>query len=242
MTERIQRVLARAGIASRRAAERLVEEGRVSVNGSIVTVQGSRVDPERDAIRVDGRRIRPAAEHRTYLMLHKPPGCVTTLADPERRPTVAHLISSVGARVYPVGRLDFNSEGLLLLTDDGDLAHRLTHPGQGVEKTYHAKVRGQPDRTALAKLARGIAIDGRPTLPARVRLVRRAANCWLEVTVVEGRKHLVRRMLQAIGHPVVRLRRVRFAGLELGRLPRGRFRELTPTEIGRLRACVARPS
>jgi 23S rRNA pseudouridine2605 synthase len=229
VSERLNKVLSRAGVASRRAADRLITEGRVRVNGEVVRELGLQVDPQRDAIRVDGRRIPSAPAVHTYLMLNKPRGYVTTLADPENRPTVLDLLSGVKVRVFPVGRLDYLTEGLLLLTDDGELARDLMHPRSGVAKTYAAKV----------------PLDGRPTLPARVNVKRPGANAWLEVSVVEGRKHQVRRMLEAIGHPVVKLRRVRYDGLELGDLPSGRVRPLTPLEIARLRRAVAsgrRPS
>ena len=239
MTERLQKTLARAGVASRRAAEGLILEGRVTVNGSVVTRLGTRVDPERDAVRVDGKRIPAAPAAATYLMLHKPRGYVTTLRDPEGRPTVRDLVRGVKARVFPVGRLDFQSEGLLLLTDDGDLARDLMRPASGVPKTYLAKVRGEPDREALERMCSGIVLEGRRTMPARARVARHGANAWVEVTVVEGRKHQVRRMLEAVGHPVARLRRIRYAGVELGDLAVGRVRPLLAEEIDRLRRAVA---
>jgi pseudouridine synthase len=233
--ERLQKVLAAAGVCSRRAAERLIEAGRVRVNGSVVTRLGTRVDPAGDSIEVDGKPIGSRPERRTYVALHKPRGYVTTLSDPEGRPSVADLITNVGARVFPVGRLDFQSEGLLLVTDDGELARDLMHPGTGVGKTYAVKVRGRPEATALSRLARGIRLDGRLTLPARLHLVKPGANSWLEVTVVEGRKHLVRRMLRSVGHPVVRLRRIRYDGIRLGRLAPGEWRHLSDAEVTRLR-------
>lgn len=237
MSERLNLALARAGVASRRAADRLITEGRVRVNGQIVTALGSRVDPSRDRLAVDGRPIPgPPARH-TYLMLHKPRGCVTTMRDPEGRPTVLQLLRGVAVRVFPVGRLDYQSEGLLLLTDDGELARALMHPSTGVTKTYRAKVRGIPGPESLARLARGgVRIEGRPTLPARVEVVRRTGTtAWVELVLQEGRKRQVRKMLEAVGHPVQRLRRTRYDGLELGTLPPGRFRPLTPREVAQLR-------
>lgn len=236
--DRLQKVLARAGIASRRAAERLIVEGRVTVNGSVVNRLGIRVDADRDAIKVDGKRLRPAPAHRTWILLNKPRGFVTTARDPENRPTVLDLMAGVGTRVFPVGRLDFHTEGLLLLTDDGDLARDLIHPASHVPKTYLAKVRGMPGPDSLARLAGGVSLDGRRTLPARARIVRPGANAWVEVTVVEGRKHQVRRMLERIGHPVLRLRRTGFGPLSLGRLPAGRHRSLTAAEVAALRDAV----
>jgi pseudouridine synthase len=235
VNERLNKVLSRAGVASRRAADQLIVEGRVQVNGQVVCELGHKVDPREDAIKVDGKRIPAAPRSHTYLMLNKPKGYVTTLSDPHDRPTIQDLLRGVRTRVYPVGRLDFQTEGLLLLTDDGDLARDLMHPGSGVTKTYSAKVRGTPETGELERLRRGVRIDGKATLPAEVALKRRGPNSWLEVSVVEGRKHQVRRMLQAIGHPVMKLRRVRYDGLELGKLPTGDLRPLTSTELARLR-------
>ncbi len=239
--ERLHKVLASAGVCSRRAAERLMEQGRVEVNGRTITRPGSQVDPLRDAIKVDGKRVPKTSRQKIYLMLNKPRGCVTTLADPEGRPTVGHLIRTVRSRVFPVGRLDFDSEGLLLVTNDGDLARDLMHPGTGVEKTYTVKVRGQPGENALRRLSRGISLDGGKARSSRLRRVKTSessANSWLEVTVVEGRKHLVRRMLQSVGHPVLKLRRTRYDGIRLGKLAAGTFRHLTARELAGLRqAC-----
>jgi pseudouridine synthase len=232
--ERLQKVLAAAGICARRAAERLIVEGRVSVNGRAVTTLGSRVDPDNDVIQVDGKIVRVGGV-KLYLALNKPRGYVTTLADPEGRPNVADLVRGVPARVFPVGRLDYDSEGLLLVTNDGALARDLMHPGTGVPKTYAVKVRGRPEPASLRRLEQGVRLDGRRTLPARLRLTRRAANSWLEVTVVEGRKHLVRRMLASVGHPVLKLRRVGIDGIRLGQLAPGQWRHLSEREVERLR-------
>jgi pseudouridine synthase len=240
--ERLQKVLARAGVASRRASERLIVEGRVTVNGAVITRLGTSIDPSRDAVKVDGKRLQPPPAARTFLMLNKPRGYVTTARDPEGRPTVMDLLSGAGKRVFAVGRLDYSSEGLLLLTDDGDLARDLMRPASGVPKTYLAKVRGQPARDSLERMCRGVIVEGRRTLPARALVVRPGPNAWVEVTVVEGRKHQVRKMLEAIGHPVQRLRRIRYGGVELGSLASGRFRALTAEEVGRLRrACGSSP-
>jgi len=238
VNERLNKVLSRAGIASRRAADQMIAEGRVQVNGQVVSELGHKVDPHRDAIKVDGKRIPAAPQTHTYLMLNKPKGYVTTLSDPQDRPTIQDLLRGVRTRVYPVGRLDFQTEGLLLLTDDGDLTRDLMHPGSGVTKTYSAKVRGTPEPAGLERLRRGVRIDGKATLPADVTVKRRGPNSWLEVSVVEGRKHQVRRMLQAIGHPVLKLRRVRYGGLELGKLPTGGLRPLTSSELARLKRAV----
>ncbi len=239
MQIRLQRFLAQAGVASRRKAEELIVAGRVKVNGQVVTELGTKVDPDQDKVFLGGKRL--LAERPVYLMLNKPRGYVTTLSDPEGRPTIRDLLAGVRGRVYPVGRLDFHSEGLLLLTDDGDLARDLMHPSRGVAKTYLAKVRGRPSPEALDRLRSGVPIEGRRSLPAQARLVRPGDNSWVEVTVVEGRRHQVRLMLDAVGHPVQRLRRVGYGGLELGRLPVGRLRPLLPEEVAVLRRAARGP-
>src|SRR6185436_16142217 len=184
-----------------------------------------------DAIKVDGKRVGAASTSRTYLALNKPRGVVTTMSDPEGRPTVKDYIRGVRARVYPVGRLDYDSEGLIILTDDGELACDLMHPSSGVEKTYFAKVKGQPDAETLLRLSRGIPLDGRRTGPAKMRIVRRGDNAWIEITIAEGRNRQVRRMFQAVGHPVQRLRRLGYGGVSLGRLPVGGIRPLSAPEV-----------
>jgi 23S rRNA pseudouridine2605 synthase len=235
VTTRLQKLLAHAGIASRRSAERLIAEGRVTVNGQRVTQLGTRVDPQRDAVKVDGRRLPPPPAVHTYLILNKPRGYVTTLSDPEGRPTVRDLLKGVRTRVYPVGRLDYHSEGLLLLTDDGDLARDLLHPTRGVTRTYLVKVHGTPSAEAIERLQEGVRFEGRRTLPARIRVVRPGSNAWVEVELTEGRKHQVRKMLERVGHRVMRLRRVEHGGVRLGDLASGRYRHLTPGEVDRLR-------
>jgi pseudouridine synthase len=233
--ERLQKILSAAGIASRRAAERLIVEGRVSVNGSVVRELGSRADPQSDDIRVDGRRI--ASPRRIYLLLNKPRGVVTTRSDPEGRPTVLDLVPGPREYVYPVGRLDYDSEGLLLLTNDGELAARLMHPRHQVDRVYEAWVQGVPDTADLHRLAHGVVIDGRKTAPATVRLRdgRKAAprddHATIEITVHEGRSRQVRKMCLAIGHPVLRLRRVRIGPISDSSLKIGACRPLTKQEI-----------
>jgi pseudouridine synthase len=234
MSERLQKVLAQAGVASRRSAERLIVAGRVSVNGAIVSELGTKVDPSSDAIKVDGKRIAARPSGRSYLALNKPRGVVTTMSDPEGRPTVKDYLRGIKARVYPVGRLDYASEGLLLLTDDGELARQLMHPSRGVEKTYLVKIKGQPERDVLSRLSRGVPLDGKRTGPAKVRMVRGGDNAWVEITIGEGRNRQVRRMLQAVGHPVQRLRRVGYGGVGLGRLPVGQIRPLSDAEVTEL--------
>jgi pseudouridine synthase len=239
--ERLNRWLARAGVASRRAADRLIEERRVRVNGSVVVELGTKIDPGRDAVRVDGKRVAGPPERPTYLALHKPRAVVTTMSDPEGRPTVKDLIPGARGGLFPVGRLDYQSEGLLLVTDDGDLARDLMHPRSHLPKTYQVKVRGTPQSEVLRRLSRGVPVgDARPSGPAQVRMLRPGHNAWLEITVTEGRKHLVRRMLSAVGHPVLKLKRTRIGGVELGKLPPGESRALTQAEITGLRRAVRR--
>lgn len=242
-TVRLQKVLAMGGVASRRAAARLIVEGRVTVNGAIVRAPGAQADPRRDEIRVDGRRVRLPVRLR-YLLLNKPAGYVTTRRDPEGRPTVLDLLPSVREYVYPVGRLDYDSEGLLLLTNDGELAARLTHPRHGVPRVYEAIVRGAPDSGALERLRRGVVLDGRRTAPAEVvvKAARRRGGrtaSRLLLTLREGRRRQVRRMCAAVGVPLLRLRRLRLGPLALGSLPVGAWRDLTPAEVAALRRAAA---
>ena len=237
--ERLQKILSQAGVASRRASEQLMIEGRVTVNGTTVRELGTKADPAQDDIRVDGRRIR-VAEHHVYLLLNKPSGFVTTRSDPQRRPTVLDLLPSVRAYVYPVGRLDFDSEGLLLMTNDGDLAARLTHPSHGVPRVYEARVLGSPDEKDLRRLSQGLVVDGHRTLPAEIeRLVVKGDRTTLRVTLREGRNRQVRRMCEAVGHPVVRLIRVRIGPLSDRQLRPGEWRELTSDEVKALVETVA---
>lgn len=241
---RLQKVIAAAGIASRRAAEALIRDGRVTVNGRVVTAPGSRADPWADDIRLDGRRVPPPARLR-YFLVNKPAGCVTTRSDPQGRPTVLDLFRGVPGYLYPVGRLDFESEGLLIVTNDGELAARLTHPRYGLVKTYRVIVRGRPSREALDRLRRGIVIDGRRTAPARVRVVRAFARgrgterTELIIAIHEGRNRQVRRMCAAVGHPVERLTREAIGPLRDPRLRPGTWRELTAQEVARLKAAVS---
>ena len=239
--ERLQKIIAAAGIASRRKAEELITGGMVSVNGQVVTQLGSKADPERDHIRVNGKLLHGPQRH-TYLVLNKPKGYVTTLRDPEGRPTIMDLLRGAGARVYPVGRLDYASEGLLLLTNDGELAHRLMKAASHVPKTYVVKVAGVPTAEGLARLRSGVFIPaerGRriKTAPAKVRLIRQADNPWYEVTLIEGRNRQIRHMFEEIGHHVEKIKRVRYGPLELD-MPPGEFRRLSLKEIARLKAAV----
>jgi len=237
--ERLQKLLSAAGIASRRAAEDLIRQGRVSLNGKTVTELGTKADIARDEIRVDGRRVKAVARHR-YVLVNKPKGYVTTLSDPQKRRTVLDLIGNVRDYVYPVGRLDFDSEGLLLMTNDGDLAAALTHPRHQVERVYKVRVAGVPDQRALERLSRGIVLDGQRTAPAEVRLVHgdrdtNAKSGVLLMTLREGRNRQVRRMCEAVGHPVEQLTRVRIGPITDAGLKLGQSRELTAEEVRALK-------
>lgn len=238
MMVRLQKVIADAGIASRRKAETLITAGRVTVNGRVVRELGTRVDPERDHVKVDGRHLQQTLPH-VYLMLHKPKGYVSSLSDPEGRPTIADLLPGVRLRVFPVGRLDFDAEGLLLLTNHGDLAQALLHPKYHVPKTYLIKVKGVLTDDQIRELERGVTLEDGRTAPATVQKVRKATeNSWIEITIHEGRKHQVKRMLEAVGHPVLKLKRVRFGPLALGDLLPGQYRFLSDREANALRAVL----
>ncbi len=232
--ERLQKILSRAGITSRRKAEELILAGRVTVNGKVVRELGSKADLDTDHIKVDGKLARPPKQL-VYLALNKPRGCVTTMYDPEGRPKVVDLLKGVRERVYPVGRLDFHSEGLLLLTNDGDFANLLMKASSEMPKTYWVKASGRPQEAELEKLRRGIRLDGRLTAPAKIRLLRDAPNPWFEVVLIEGRQNQIRRMFARIGHPVEKLKRVKIGFLELGDLRPGEFQSLTPQEVERFK-------
>jgi len=237
--ERLQKIIAAAGIASRRKAEQLITGGLVSVNGQSVTELGTKADPETDHIRLNGKLLRGPERH-IYLLMNKPKGYVTTLKDPEHRPTVLDLLHGVGARVYPVGRLDYASEGLLLLTNDGEFANFLMKAASHVPKTYMVKVAVTPGADGLAKLRAGVSIAtdrGRrvKTAPARIRAIKEANNPWYEVTLTEGRNRQIRRMFEVIGHHVEKIKRVRYGPLELDVHP-GKFRRLTPQEVSKLKS------
>jgi len=239
--ERLQKIIAAFGIASRRKAEELISAGRVQVNGQVVTELGSKADPETDHIRVNGKLLHGAQRH-VYLLLNKPKGYVTTMSDPEKRPTVMDLIHGVKGRVYPVGRLDYASEGLLLMTNDGDLANRLMKAASHVPKTYVVKVAGAPKDEAIAKLRSGVSIatdDGKRvrTGAAAVRIVKQATNPWYEITLIEGRNRQIRRMFEAVGHHVEKIKRVKYGPLTLD-VPPGEFRSLTLKEIERLKSAT----
>ncbi len=246
--ERLQKIIAAAGITSRRKAEELISQGRVTVNGQVISELGSKADPQRDHIKVDGKLLHGPERHK-YLLLNKPKGYVTSTSDPEGRPTVMSLLHNVGERIYPVGRLDYSSEGLLLLTNDGELANKLTRASAHVPKTYLVKISGRANEADIDKLRHGIRIGSRPypnqrkagqardarvksvqTAPAQIRLMKEAENPWYEVTLIEGRNRQIRRMFEEIGHHVEKIKRVRYGPLALDVEP-GQFRELTPREV-----------
>ena len=240
---RLQKVLAAAGVGSRRACEELIGEGRVEVDGQVVRRFGARVDPERQVIKVDGRRI-PSRQDLVYLALNKPPGVLTAMSDDRGRKTIADLLagtsSGLGERLFHVGRLDYDTEGLLLLTNDGELAHRLAHPRYGVLKTYLADVAGPVPASLGRRLATGIELEDGVAIADKFRVVDRAGSrALVEITLHEGRKHIVRRMLAEAGHPVSRLVRTDVGPIRLGNLRPGTTRELTTAEIGELYAAVA---
>jgi 23S rRNA pseudouridine2605 synthase len=263
-SERLQKIIAAAGIASRRNAEKLISSGAVSVNGQIVTELGTKADLERDHIRVNGKLLH-GAERPIYLLMNKPKGYVTTVSDPEGRPTVMDLLRGIRVRVYPIGRLDYSSEGLLLLTNDGELAYKLMKAASHVPKVYLVKVAGVPDMTGLEKIRKGLSIpeesrsykvrageDVRSlkksarsrrikTAPAKVRLIREADNPWYEVTLTEGKNRQIRRMFEEIGHHVEKIKRVRYGPLSLD-VPPGEFRRLSMGEIEKLKTAAGNRS
>lgn len=232
--ERLQKILAQAGIASRRKAETYIVEGRVTVNGALVTELGSKADPDRDHIKVDGRLLRQPKNH-VYLALYKPREVVTTVSDPQGRRTVMHLLKGVKQRVFPVGRLDYQSEGLLLMTDDGEFANRITAPATHLEKTYLVKANGHLTMEQLAQFREGISLHGRRTAPAKIKLLKQGDNPWYEVKITEGRQNQIRIMFKNFGRLVEKLKRVRIGFLTVGDLGPGDHRMLTPQEVEKFR-------
>ena len=231
MQERLQKILSRAGVTSRRAAETMITEGRISVNGQTVTELGTKADPDNDVIKVDGKPV-VISKNRVYLLLNKPAGYVTTLADPGGRPVLTELIKDIPERLFPVGRLDFNTEGLLLLTNDGDWANRLAHPSHEVEKEYLVKIRGSLGADRIAQLTNGIKLDDGWTAPAKVEIIRvLEKNVWFTIAIHEGRYRQVRRMCEALELPLVKLKRVRYGNILLGELKSGEYRLLDPAEV-----------
>ncbi len=234
--ERLQKILSSAGIASRRTAEKMIAEGRISVNRIVVTVAGKKADPQKDEIRVDGNLVSLESE-KIYLLLHKPRGYVTTLSDPQGRPIVTDLLNGVAARVYPVGRLDYDSEGLLILTNDGEFAQRIQHPRFGIPKTYRIKVEGRFLKGEVKALEKGIDLPDGRFAPAEIRLEKtNPGSTWLTLTMTDGRNRVIRRVFDSMGHSVTRLIRVAVADIALASLPEGTWRMLTLREVERLLA------
>jgi 23S rRNA pseudouridine2605 synthase len=239
MKERLQKIIARSGIGSRRRAEDYIRHGRVMVNGCVVTQLGSLADSARDVISVDDIELAPP-ENKVYLLLHKPPGCVTSLQDPEGRKTVDQFYDDIPERLYPVGRLDYDTEGLLVITNDGEFSQLLQHPRHGIEKKYLVKVKGVPLEAALKRLRDGVMIEGRMTSRAGVRLVKKGVkNSWCEVVLHEGLNRQLKKMFEMIGHPSVRIIRIAIGPLQLGRLPSGTYRFLTKAEIEAVKELAA---
>lgn len=234
MEERLQKILAKMGIASRRAAEEIILEGRVTVNGKVATI-GMKADPSKDHIKLNGKLL-TKPEPKVYLMINKPKGVITTLSESEERPTIRDFLKKIKYRIFPVGRLDYDSEGLLLLTNDGDFAHAILHPSKKIPKTYHVKIKGVLEDNDIEKLKRGVKLKDGMTSPSKVKKLRKAEeNSWIEITIYEGRKRQVRRMLEKVGHPVLKLKRVKINGIELGNLAPGEIRYLTFEETNKLK-------
>jgi 23S rRNA pseudouridine2605 synthase len=233
MQVRLQKLLSQAGVTSRRKAEEFIKQGRVRVNGKVVYELGSKADPDRDEIHFDGKKIEPK-QPRISVLLNKPDGYITSLHDPEGRPTVAKLVDNLPVRLYPVGRLDYHTEGLLILTNDGELANQIEHPSHSIEKLYLAKVKGIPHPNEIKKLREGIVIEGRKTLPAKIKIVETRKNAWIEVVIREGRQNQIRKMFDAIEHPVIKLKRVAIGPLRDDSLKPGEYRMLKISEIKKL--------
>ena len=228
---RLQKFLAEAGVASRRKAEELIASGRIAVNGTPVTQLGLKIDENKDVVSFDGSPVHKTSRL-VYIMLHKPEGYVTTVKDQFDRPTVLDLVKDVNERIFPVGRLDYDTSGLLLLTNDGDLTYRLTHPSHEVEKVYEAKLYGTPDTYAIAQFRRGIVIEGKKTAPGKLEVIKSQGRfSWCRITIKEGRNRQVRKMCDAVKHPVAELKRVATGNLRLGSLEKGKYRPLTAGEI-----------
>ncbi len=238
--ERLQKILAHAGVASRRKAEELIESGHVTVNGKLVRELGSKADLAEDVIEVDGRTIRETQD-KVYYLLYKPAGCVTTLSDPENRPTIKNYLEEIPERVYPVGRLDYDAEGALIVTNDGDLAFSILHPRFGVRRTYLAKVHGVPTQEQIERLCRGVRLeDGRARALEAELHSRTPKNTWVRVVVAEGRQHLVKRLMEAVGAPVQKLFRADYGGIAVAGMRPGEVRELTKAEVHKLREQVGK--
>ena len=234
LPERLQKILADRGLASRRKAEDLIREGRVTVNGKVAVI-GEKADPEKDAIKIDGRRLSVSPE-KMYVLFYKPKNVVTTVRDPEDRPTVMDLLAIPKPRLFPVGRLDYDAEGVILLTNDGDLAHQLAHPSHEVPRTYWVKVKGKPKKEELQRLSRGIRLEDGITAPCAIAPLRETeGNTWVEMVLHQGKNRQLKRMWEKLGYPVLKLKRVGFGGLKLGSLQPGEYRLLRPEEVQKLK-------
>lgn len=237
MEERLQKFLAEAGVASRRKAEELIVAGKIKVNGKVVTELGTKVDPQKDEVFYLDKKISNKDVEMVYIMLHKPESYVTTAKEQFGRPGVMDLVKGIDARIFPVGRLDYDTSGLLLLTNDGDLTYKLTHPKHDVDKTYHAKLYGTPDDMDLQKFRRGVVIEGKKTKPAKMQILEKGdRQSTVEIIIHEGRNRQVRKMCEAIKHPVAQLKRVATGELTLGDLPKGKYRHLTAKEVKYLKS------
>lgn len=234
MQQRLQKIIANAGITSRRKAEELITQGRVIVNDEIVTKLGTKADLEKDTIKINGRKLVAVGGPRVYLMLNKPRGCISSTSDPEGRRTVMSLLGRYRTKVYPVGRLDYASEGLLLFTNDGDFANHVLSAKSEIPKTYRVKIKGNPTLEEIEKFRRGIPLDGHPTAPARIQRIRSGENPWFEVVLTEGRNQQIRNMFRHLGYLVEKIKRVKVGTLSLGALPAGKHRLLTEREVERL--------
>ena len=233
MEQRLQKIIAEMGVSSRRGAEELILEGRVTVNGKAAVI-GMKADILRDHIKVDGKLL-VNPEKKVYYIFNKPRGVLTSIGDPQGRPTVSDFLRGIRQRVFPVGRLDFDSEGMLFLTNDGEFAHAVLHPSKKIPKTYLVKVKGVLEEEELEKLRNGIKLDGRLTAPAKVKRLRKVENnSWIEMTIYEGKKRQIRRMLERVSHPVIRLMRVRIDGIEMGELSPGAYRRMTAEEMKKI--------
>jgi len=238
MQLRLNKFLSKAGITSRREADKMIAEGRVQVNGEVIQILGYKIDDEKDCVDLDGKRVK-SDKGLTYLLLNKPSGYLVTLKDPFKRPTIMSLLPQMKRRIFPVGRLDFDSEGLLLLTNNGELAYRLMHPRYKVRKEYLLTVKGKPDPSSLSSIKKGIYLDGKKTAPAKItQIASSQKRSHLRVEIYEGRKRELRRMFEATGYRVMKLKRIKFAGLTLGKLKKGEWRYLTRKEIDLLRRKV----
>ena len=241
MKDRLQKIIARAGVTSRRGAEQLIEQGRVRVNGATVVAPGFKADASRDMIEIDGTLLEPP-QNKVYIILHKPPGYMTTLRDPQNRPAVASLLHEIPERIFPVGRLDFDTEGLLVMTNDGAFAQLLQHPRYRVARTYRVKLQSLPGPETMKKLRQGVDIDGEHAKPARLTMVQKTArNCWVVIVLMEGRYRQIKKMFQSVGLRVLRIIRTAYGPLRLGRLPIGAYRFMNKKEIQAVKRIYTAP-